>query len=247
MSVARGGAGVTGRPPREAVTLYAKGMDPELRRAWTEIVTADDYEGHMASIGQARAAAELTHCFIEFTSPAAGSRITIAGAGTGQMFDFLDAAVFRPYRLTCADLNRAFLARLRSRLAVDGLDAAIVEDDIEKTALEPGPDLLIASLLLEHIDWRRGVEVFAGLRPRACGIVLQENPPGMTTAVTPGRPLPPSMTKAMAAGHPTLVPREELVSAMTAHGYLCRHTSVREVADGKRLVGLLFKGLREAE
>ena len=35
-------------------------MDPELRRAWTEIVTADDYERHMAAIGQAQAAAELT-------------------------------------------------------------------------------------------------------------------------------------------------------------------------------------------
>jgi hypothetical protein len=222
-------------------------MNPELRRGWTEIVTADDYEGHMASIGQARATAELTNCFIEFASPAAGGRITIAGAGTGQMFDFLDPAVFRPYRLTCSDLNPAFLARLRSRLAVHGLDAEIVEDDIEKTALDPGPDLLMASLLLEHIDWRRGIEVFAGLRPGACGIVLQENPPGMTAAVTPGRRLPPSMAKAMDAGHPTLVPREELVSAMTAYGYICRPNPVRDVADGKRLVGLLFKGLREAE
>jgi hypothetical protein len=30
-------------------------MDPELRRAWTEIITAEDYEEHMASIGQAQA------------------------------------------------------------------------------------------------------------------------------------------------------------------------------------------------
>jgi hypothetical protein len=215
-------------------------MDPALRRAWTEIVTAGDYDAHMASIGQAQAAAVLTAWFIERASLPTGSRVTIAGAGTGQMFDFLDPAVFRPYRLTFADLNPTFLSRLRERLATHRLDAAIMEDDIESTALPPGPDLLLSTLLLEHIDWRRGVAAFAALRPRACGIILQENPPGMTAAVTPGRPLPPSIAKAVETGHPTLVPRQELLLAMHARGYACRETALREVADGKRLAGLLF-------
>jgi SAM-dependent methyltransferase len=217
-------------------------MDRGLRRAWTEIVTAEDYEEHMASIGQAQAAAELTRCLIEFASLPACSGITIAGAGTGQMFDFLDADLFRPHRLKCADLNPAFLARLKERLAGRGLEAEIIEDDIERTALEPGSDLLLATLLLEHIDWRRGVEVFAGLRPGKCGIILQENPPDMTTALTPGRRLLPSIAKAAEIGHPMLVPKAELILAMTARGYACRRTVVREVADGKRLVGLLFVG-----
>lgn len=158
------------------------------------------------------------------------------------MFDLLPPAVFRPYRLTCADLNPAFLALLGSRLDARGLEAEIVEDDIERTALDPRPDLLLATLLLEHIDWRRGVEAFAGLRPRACGIVLQENPPGMTSTVTPGRHLLPSIARAFEACQSTLVPREELVSAMAARGYVCRESAVREVDDGKRLVGLLFRG-----
>jgi len=72
-------------------------MDPELRRASTEIVTAEDYEEHMASIGQAQAAAELTQQLVQSASLRPGSRITIAGAGTGQMFDFVDPAVFRPH------------------------------------------------------------------------------------------------------------------------------------------------------
>jgi hypothetical protein len=213
-------------------------MDPGLRRAWTEIITADDYEAHMISIGQAQGAAELTRYLIEWSALPAGSGITIVGAGTGQIFDFLDPAVFRPHRLTCADLNPAFLARLRERLVRHGLDSEIVADDIECTALEPGPDLL----LLEHIDWRRGVEVFARLQPGACGIILQENPPDMPTAVTPGRCLPPSIAKAVETGHPTLVPREELILALTAQGYPCLENSARSVADGKRLVGLLFGG-----
>jgi SAM-dependent methyltransferase len=215
-------------------------MDPELRRAWTEIVTAEDYEEHMASIGQAQAAAELTHHLIQSASLRPGSRITIAGAGTGQMFDFLAPEVFRPHRLTCTDLNPVFLARLRERLERHGLAAEILEDDIERTALAPRPDLLLSTLLLEHIAWLHGVEAFARLRPRTCGIVLQENPPNMSAAVTPGRRLPPSIARAVETAHPTLVPRDDLIVAMTERGYPYRETEVREVADGKRLVGLLF-------
>jgi SAM-dependent methyltransferase len=215
-------------------------MDPELRRAWTEIVTVEDYEDHMASIGQAQAAAELTQRLIQSASLRPGSRITIVGVGTGQMFDFLAPAVFRPHCLTYADINPVFLARLRERLEGHGLEAEILEDDIERTALMPRPDLLLATLLLEHIDWPRGVEAFARLQPRTCGIVLQENPPNMTSAVTPGRRLPSSIAKAVETAHPTLVPRDDLIVAMTERGYVCRETEVREVADGKRLVGLLF-------
>ena len=194
----------------------------------------------MASIGQAQAAAELTSQLIQSASLRAGSRILIVGAGTGQMFDFLAPELFRPYRLTCADLNPRFLARLRERLIERALDAEILEDDIERTTLAPRADLLLATLLLEHIDWLRGVEAFARLRPRTCGVVLQQNPPMMSTAVTPGRPLPPSMAKAVEKAHPTLVSRDHLIAAMAERGYACRQTMFREVADAKRLVGLLF-------
>src|SRR6202521_968202 len=215
-------------------------MDSALRRAWTGIVTAEDYEKHMEAVGQAQAAAELTRDLIEAAALSAGGRVTIAGAGTGQMLDFLDPAVLRPYRLTCTDLNPAFLARLQGRLARHGLEAEILEDDIERTRLAPGPDLLLATLLLEHLDWRRGVEVFAGLRPGACGIIVQQNPPEMAAAVTPGRRLPPSMAKAVGPAHPALVPSDPLLALMAAQGYLQRQSAAREVADGKRLIGLLF-------
>src|SRR5215469_14428897 len=148
-------------------------MDAELRRAWTEIVVADDYEEHMAAIGQAQAAAELTSYLIEAAMLEAGSHITIAGAGTGQMFDLLPSTLFQPYRLTISDLNPLFLERLRERLTLRGLDADVLVDDIERTALPPGCDLLLATLLLEHIDWQRGIETFNALRARMCGIVLQ--------------------------------------------------------------------------
>jgi hypothetical protein len=215
-------------------------MDPALRRAWTEIVTAEDYELHMAAIGQAQAAAELTGLMVRAAALSEGARVVIAGAGTGQMFDYLDSMVLRPYRLTCADLNPRYLERLDQRLKRCGLTATLLEDDIEQTAIEPAPDLLLATLLLEHIEWRRGVEALAGLRPGVCAIVLQENPEGMSSAVTPGRVVPPSLARAMETAHAVLVPRGGLVDAFGARGYVCRDTFSRDVADGKRLVGLMF-------
>jgi hypothetical protein len=215
-------------------------MDSSLRRAWTEIITGDDLDQHLAAIGQAQAGAELACTMLRSTAPPAGGRVVIAGAGTGQMLDFLDPDLLRPFRLTFTDLNPVFLARLSERLARGGLSATILEDDIERTAIEPAPDLLMATLLLEQIDWRRGVEAMAGLRPAACGIVIQENPAGMTSGITPGRQRPPSMAKAFESAHITLVPCEELIAAFAARSYACRETWPREVADGKKLVGLLF-------
>jgi hypothetical protein len=121
-----------------------------------------------------------------------------------------------------------------------GLTATVLEDDIEHTALESGPDLLLATLVLEHIDWHRGVEVLAGLRPATCGIIIQENPPGMSSAVTPGRAIPLSIAKAVEIAHPTIVPHDELLAAFEGRGYRCKISCAQEVADGKRLIAVLF-------
>jgi hypothetical protein len=215
-------------------------MDPGLRRAWTQIVTGEDYDQHMARIGQAQAGSDLTCQIIRSAAPPARSRVVIAGAGTGQALDFVDPALLRPFRLTFTDLNPAFLARLARRLAKHGLAATVLEDDIEQTALEPAPDLLLATLLLEHIDWRRGVDAIATLRPAACGIIIQENPEGMTSAITPGRPIPPSIAKAVEIAHATLVPRQDLIATFAARASVCKDTWDREVADGEKLVALLF-------
>jgi hypothetical protein len=215
-------------------------MDSGLQLAWTQIITADDYEAHMAAIGQAQAAAALTREIIQAAGLSDGGRIAIVGAGTGQMLDFLDPSLFRPFRITCTDLNPSYLARLKERLAQHGLTALVFEDNIEHTTLEPGADLLLATLVLEHIDWRLGVEIFAALRPAACGIIIQQNPPGMISAVTPNRRVPSSIAKAVEIAHATLVPEEELLATFSGLGYTLQANWAREVADGKRLIALLF-------
>jgi hypothetical protein len=216
-------------------------MDSGLHLAWTEIVTPDDYDEHMAAIGQAQAAAALTVEIIGDAVLSANSGIVVVGAGTGQMFDFIDPALFRPFELTCTDLNPVFLARLRERLIKYDLGALIAVDDIENTALLGAPPLLLATLVLEHIDWRKGVEAIAALGPAACGIIIQENPPNMTTALTPGRRIPRSIAAAMQIAQPKLVPHHELLSAFGAGGYRAAGTRTREVADGKRLISTLFR------
>jgi hypothetical protein len=205
------------------------------------MVTADDYEQHMAAIGQAQAAAELTGQLIANAGLSAGAHIVIAGAGTGQMLDYLDADILRPFRLACTDLNRSYLERLKERLMRHGFSACVLVDDFEQSAIAPGCDLLLATLLLEHIDWGNGVASIARLRPAACAIVIQENPPGMESAVTPGRRLPPSIELALRSAHSALIPREELIGALRRAGYALEHSFDRSVADGKRLRALLFR------
>jgi hypothetical protein len=215
-------------------------MDPALRHAWTEIISADDYEAHMAAIGQAQAAAALTEWLLRESKLRPGSRITIVGAGTGQMFDFLDASHFVPHELTCADLNPVFLTRLRERLTKNGLRAAIAQDDLENTRLPPQADLLLATLLLEHIDWRAGVRSICGLSPRMCGLIMQVNPPDMVSAVTPGRALPPSIRAASDIWRPVLLSAVELISSFETFGFSCQRQNSLGVADRKELQALLF-------
>jgi len=215
-------------------------MDSRLRLAWTEIVAGEDYDEHMAAIGQAEAAAALTAEMVQNAELRAGSRLVVVGAGTGQMFDFMDPELLRPFRLTCTDLNAKFLVRLRERIGRHGLSASILVDDIEHTALRGGPDLLLATLLLEHIDWCKGVAAIGALGPAACGIVIQENPPDMASAVTPGRRLPNSIAAAFEVAQPKLVAQNQLRCAFERHRYCCAVTRTLEVADGKRLVAMLY-------
>jgi len=215
-------------------------MDDALRKAWTEIVTPDDYEQHMAAIGQAQAAAELTQFLIQSSGLPDGASVVIAGAGTGQMLDFLDPSILHSFRLTCTDLNRGYLDRLEQRLKRAHLLAELIVDDFENTSLGCGSNLLLATLLMEHIDWRRGVDTIANLQPRQAGIILQENPDGMVSAVTPGRTVPPSIERALRSAHANLVPRSQLTASLAGRGFLQKASALRQVADGKQLAALLF-------
>jgi len=192
---------------------------------WRNHITADDYERHMASTGQPQANADLLAELFRDHTPTPGAAVLFAGAGTGQIFDHFAPAVLADYRVTCTDINPAYLLRLTARY-----ECATATDDIESPVLRGPFDLAIVTLVLEHVDWRRAVAGLCGMAARVF-IVIQEDPPGSIA-----RPL--EGTLAGLRSH--LLDRGELIAQFREGAFDLLRTSVREVRDGKTMVGLDF-------
>ncbi|HEY3442780.1 MAG TPA: hypothetical protein VGK29_18615 [Paludibaculum sp.] len=207
-----------------------------LRDAWTTLVSAEDYEQHMAAIGQAQTNATHIRDFLALVKPPAGARLLIAGAGPGQMFDHIEPAVLQPYRIIFSDINPRFLVRLRERYGA----ALCVVDDIERTSLTGPFEAVMETLMLEHVEWRKAVAALCGLGAEYLYLVVQQNPPDMATAVTPTR-TPPGTMRIFAQAHPRLLDIAELTSALHEAGYTIISTHPRAVADGKTMLGLLAR------
>lgn len=187
----------------------------------------------MASIGQAQANAELVAELFALSPAREGGSVWFAGAGTGQMFDFFDAGLLRPYRTTFTDINPVFLERLAARLRGTGLVFETRVDDVECPSLTGRFEVVLAVLVLEHVDWRRAVAGMCAVSGRVF-VVIQENPPDCVQ-----RPAVGTMQVLREIG-PHDMNREALVRAFEERGYGLRRAAIREVADGKKMVGLEF-------
>lgn len=195
-----------------------------------ETIRADDYETHMAAAGQAPANAELVS---ECLRNAPAGAVLVAGAGTGQMFDYLDPATFDRFQTTFTDINPAYLDVLASRLPAN-TQAETVVDDIEDSRVAGPFALAMAVLVLEHVAWRRAVRTLCRLAPRVF-VVIQQNPPG-AAMVQP----PVGTVAVLLEVPPHAVPREELEAQFARHGFALARESGRTAAGGKRMVGLEF-------
>jgi hypothetical protein len=211
-------------------------MPDSLRDAWTRVVAAADYEQFMASIGQAQANAAHLADFLETMAEFPDGGVVIAGAGTGQFLDYIPAAAVDLRRLVFSDISPAFLKLLRARAP----GAVCVADDLEHSSLSGEFAAAAAVLVLEHIDWRRGVASLISLDPRFLFFVIQKNPAHMTEAVTPGR-TPPGSMRIFKEVHPRLMVQAELTDFLLAAGYTLVEQTPREVADGKVMMGLLYE------
>jgi hypothetical protein len=213
-------------------------MSISLREAWTGVVAADDYERHMAAVGQAQANAGLIDGLLHSYPPPPGAAIWFAGAGTGQLFEFLDPYVLTPWRTVFTDINRGYLERLAARVnRAEGVRFHMAVDDIERCGLRGGFDLAIAVLLLEHVDWRAAAATLARLSASRVFVGIQENPPGLSSALT--RPVTDSMAVFREA-RPRLIPRGELAGEFDRLGFGVRKLAEAPVADGKKMLGFLF-------
>lgn len=210
-----------------------------LREAWSKIIQPADYELHMANVGQAQANAELVRELVGMGG--VGQRILFAGCGPGQFLEVASPDYLLPHRCVFTDLSPAFIEQVRTRAQSLGLDFEALLDDVEDSKLEPGFDAIVLVLVLEHTRWQRTLAEMIRLQPRRLIIVIQRNPSEMATMVTPHRELPGSL-KACAEGEkPTLLEPGELVAFLGGQGWVERRRDVRDVADGKAMIGFVFE------
>lgn len=216
-------------------------MDTRLRDAWTKHIKAEDYDAHMAAVGQAQANADLVAELFKDRPPAAGAAVLFVGAGTGQLFDYAPAAMLAPYRTTFSDIVPEFLKQLNSRInSVPRLKFKSVVDDIENSQLAPNFELVLAVLVLQHVDWQKAIAAMCRLSTCRVFVVLQQNPANMSSAMMKRRPAFGSM-QVFRELNPQLVARSDVESEFLRNGFeLCR-SSVREVPDAKKMVALEFR------
>ena len=204
------------------------------------MIAPEDYELHMANVGQAQANAELMRELVAANPGKEGRRLLIAGCGPGQFLECAPVDHLKPYSCVFTDLSPSFVEETRRRARDAGLAFEALVDDVEESRLEPGFAAIVLVLVLEHTDWNRVLDQMVRLQPERLVIVIQMNPTEMATMVTPNRELPGTL-KACASGEkPHLIDREQLGAYLERLGFTERASQVRPVADGKSMVGLVF-------
>jgi hypothetical protein len=216
-------------------------MDPNERKGWTEIITPDDLDGHMAEIGQAETNAKLILQMLREFPLTKGGKLFIPGCGTGQMFDYVKPDELGQYEYTFSDFNPSFLKRLEQRLSrFSGMRYRIVEDDIETTHVTGHYEGILTVLLLQHIEWHKGIESMLKLTPDRMYFIIQQQDMAKH-AMTVERNLRPSIREFAKIANPHLVPRNELIEYLEKKDYMLLRSYDREVPDKKVMVGLVFE------
>jgi hypothetical protein len=211
-----------------------------LREAWTTVIRAEDYDAHMALVGQAQANAQLVVDWLRSNPRKSDSSILFAGAGTGQMFDFFPAEFLSPYRVTFTDINGSYLKCLESRVKSKAqLRFRTLVDDIEDSQLPAGFALAVAVLVLEHVDWHLAVASLCRLSIDSIFVIIQENPPQLDTVVSESQSILGTM-RIFREVHPVLVDREELVQEFDHQGFVMVYSREKYVLYGKKMIALGF-------
>jgi 2-polyprenyl-3-methyl-5-hydroxy-6-metoxy-1,4-benzoquinol methylase len=205
-----------------------------LRDAWLTRIDPDDYEQHMAAAGQAQANASLLGDFLRDSPPPAGSPILFAGAGTGQLFDYMRPEALASYDVTFADINPVYLVRLAARTQTTRRRIAI--DDIENPILRGPFDLIVAILVLEHVDWRRVVAAMCRRCEATIFTVIQQTP---TSQHPTGEPV--GTMSILRDLRPQSIDPESLAAEFATHGFALHHTSARPVPGNKTMLAMKFQ------
>lgn len=136
--------------------------DPrEDRNPWQDI-PADDYEGHMKSIGQLQ---ELNRIFKDLMGEYEPRTLAVVGCATGNGFEHIRPAVTRT--IVGVDLNARYLDVARDRYGESLPGLRLVCGGVLDVSLEAGSfDHVHAGLIFEYVDPARLLERAASwLRP----------------------------------------------------------------------------------
>ncbi len=215
-------------------------MDPNLRKAWTETVTPEDYDQHMTNNGQTPANAEILLETLQEWGLPESSELLIVGAGTCHFLEYPVASVLMSLRLILTDISPSFLEYARPRVQASGmLHASLIVDNIEKTTLEGPYDGVVAVLVLEHVEWEAGLLQLTKLAKDRLLIVFQKNASTSQPMLTGHMPVPKTMQVFGGEALPKPVDPEKLTAALAQHGFNVRRTIAKDVAQGKQMIGFL--------
>lgn len=210
---------------------------------WTDIVLPEEYDLHMANVGQAQANAEIIHHFLTTLKPSPEDRVVMVGAGTGQFLDYLpEVQQVKGLDLTFTDISLRFLETLQERAKLHGInDTEVMVDNIEATALIGPIDLAILVLVLEHVDWKLALRNLRNLPTRQLAMVTQINPVGMFTNASPHRVLPPSLVEGSKYSNSHLIPTKDLNRELKWLGYRQTQMIHKQVPDQKTMRGAVYE------
>ncbi|MBT3879056.1 MAG: class I SAM-dependent methyltransferase [Candidatus Scalindua sp.] len=216
-------------------------MEENLRIAWTEVIVADELDAHLEELGQAKINALLVkQMFDDFTLPD-NLKILIPGCGTGQIFDYLSPKEFCKYQLTFSDINQSFLDKLKKRLNDNGCrNFRCIIDDVENTILTDQFDVIVLILVLEQVDWEKGINTIINFNPQYIYLIIQEQGLDIET-ITVNVKSRDSIRRFSEMADPQLVPKDLIYSYLSKNNYKLVRTYERPVLNQKVMVGLAFQ------
>lgn len=216
-------------------------MDENLRKAWTEVIIADELDEHLKELGQAKVNAELCKTMLEDVELCYNAKLLVQGCGTGQIFDFIPAEIFTIYRTVFADINTTYLKNLEDRLISKNITSIkVTYDDAENTSFTQNFNGILSVLLLEQIDWKKGIDNKIKLNPEVIYLIIQEQSFNSST-VTINVKSRPSILKFAEMATPKIVPKNELEVYLKEYSYFKIKEYTIDVPNNKTMTGLIFK------
>ena len=156
------------------------------------------------------------------------------------MLEYLPTGILQKRPLYFTDINPEFLRHASGRLERLGGTGEFVVDNIEDSSLAGEHPNVVIALVLEHVAWRQALLSLPRWRAGHALIIIQENPPQMDAAVTPGREVPGTMQVFRDGARPHLIPKADLQDAMKELGFQLLQIDEAEVLDGKRMLACRF-------